>query len=33
VGGRCGTHGEGERSLQGFSWEAQREMTTGKTSA
>jgi hypothetical protein len=24
VGGTCGTHGEGERCLQGFGWEAQR---------
>jgi hypothetical protein len=26
-----GTHGEEERCLQGFGWEAQREETTGKT--
>jgi hypothetical protein len=25
VGGTCGTHGGGERCLQGFGWEAQRE--------
>jgi hypothetical protein len=24
VGGTCGMHGEGERYLQGFGWEAQR---------
>jgi hypothetical protein len=27
----CGTHGGGERCLQGFGWEAQREENTGKT--
>jgi hypothetical protein len=31
VGGTCGTHGGGERCLQGFGWEARREETTGKT--
>jgi hypothetical protein len=31
VGGTCSTHGGGERCLQGFGWEAQREDTTGKT--
>jgi hypothetical protein len=31
VGGTCGTHGEGERCLQGFGWESRREETTGKT--
>jgi hypothetical protein len=31
VGGSCGTHGGGERCLQGFGWEARREETTGKT--
>jgi hypothetical protein len=24
VGGTCGTHGGGERCLQGFGWEARR---------
>jgi hypothetical protein len=24
VGGTCGTHGRGERCLQGFEWEARR---------
>jgi hypothetical protein len=24
VGGTCGTHGGGERCLQGFDWEARR---------
>jgi hypothetical protein len=27
----CGTHGGGERCLQGFGWEARRKETTGKT--
>jgi hypothetical protein len=32
VGGTCGTHGGGERCLQGFGWEARREkVNTGKT--
>jgi hypothetical protein len=31
VGGTCGMHGGGYSCLQGFSWEAQREETTGKT--
>jgi hypothetical protein len=31
VGGTCGTHGGGERCLQGFGWEARRQETTGKT--
>jgi hypothetical protein len=31
VGGTCGTHGGGERCLEGFGWETQREETTGKT--
>jgi hypothetical protein len=30
VGGTCGTRG-GERCLQGFSWEAGRQETTGET--
>jgi len=25
VGGTCGTHGGGERCLQGFGWEVRRE--------
>jgi hypothetical protein len=28
VGGTCGTHGGGERCLQGFGWEALKEETT-----
>jgi hypothetical protein len=31
VGGTCGTHGGGERCLQGFGWEDLRYETTGKT--
>jgi hypothetical protein len=31
VGGTCGTHGEGERSLQDFGRDVRREVTTGKT--
>jgi hypothetical protein len=31
VGGTCGTHGGGERCLEGFGWEARRQETTGKT--
>jgi hypothetical protein len=31
VGGTCGTHGGGERFLQGFGWEAQKLETTEKT--
>jgi hypothetical protein len=27
----CGTHGGGERCLQGFGWETRRQETTGKT--
>jgi hypothetical protein len=30
VGGTCDMHGEGERCLQGFGWEARREETIGK---
>jgi hypothetical protein len=30
VGGTCGTHGGGERCLQGFGWEARRKETTGR---
>jgi hypothetical protein len=31
MGWTCGTYGGGERCLQGFGWEAQRQETTGKT--
>jgi len=31
VGGTCGTHGGGERCLQGFGWEALREDITEKS--
>jgi hypothetical protein len=31
VGGTCGTHGGGEKYVEGFGWEAQRKETTGKT--
>jgi hypothetical protein len=31
VGGTYGTHGGGERCLQGFGWEARRQEATGKT--
>jgi hypothetical protein len=33
VGGACGTHGRGEKSVQGFSWKARREEPTRKTEA
>jgi hypothetical protein len=33
VGGACGTHGRGERSVHGFSGTARRKETTGKTKA
>jgi hypothetical protein len=33
VGGACGTHGRGEKSVQGFGGKARREETTGKTKA
>jgi hypothetical protein len=33
VGGTCGTHGRGEKSVQGFGGKAQRKETTGKTKA
>jgi hypothetical protein len=33
VGGTCGTHGRGEKSIQGFGGKAQRKETTGKTKA
>jgi hypothetical protein len=29
----CAPHGEGERCLRGFGWEARREETTAKTKA
>jgi hypothetical protein len=31
MGWTWGMHGGGERCLQGFGWEAQRQETTGKT--
>jgi hypothetical protein len=31
VGRTCGTHGGGDRCLQGFGWEALREEITRKT--
>jgi hypothetical protein len=33
VGGACGTHGRGEKSVQGFSGKARRKKTTRKTKA
>jgi hypothetical protein len=33
VGGSCGTHGRGEKSVQGFGGKARRKETTGKTKA
>jgi hypothetical protein len=30
VGGTCGTHGGGERCLQGFDWEARRKEPLGR---
>jgi hypothetical protein len=33
VGGACGTHGRGEKSVQGFSGKARRKETTEKTKA
>jgi hypothetical protein len=33
VGGACGTHGRGEKCVQGFGGKAQRIETTGKTKA
>jgi hypothetical protein len=33
VGGACGTHGGGEKSVQGFGGKARRNETTGKTNA
>jgi hypothetical protein len=33
VGGACGTHGKGEKSVQGFGGKARRKETTGKTKA
>jgi hypothetical protein len=32
-GGTCGTHGRGEKSVQGFGGKARRKETTGKTKA
>jgi hypothetical protein len=33
VGGACGTHGRGKKSVQGFGGKARRKETTGKTKA
>jgi hypothetical protein len=33
VGGACGMHGRGKKSVQGFGGKAQRNETTGKTKA
>jgi hypothetical protein len=33
VGGACGTHGIGEKSLQGFGGKSRRKETTRKTKA
>jgi hypothetical protein len=33
VGGACGTHGRGEKSVQGFGGKALRKETTWKTKA
>jgi hypothetical protein len=33
VGGTCGMHGRGEKSVQGFGGKARRKETTGKTKA
>jgi hypothetical protein len=33
VGGACGTHGRGEKSVQGIDGKARRKETTGKTKA
>jgi hypothetical protein len=33
VGRACGTHGRGEKPVQGFDWKARREETTWKTKA
>jgi hypothetical protein len=33
VGGACGMHGRGEKSVQGFGGKARRKETTGKTKA
>jgi hypothetical protein len=33
VGGACGTHGRGEKSVQGFGRKARRKEITGKTKA
>jgi hypothetical protein len=30
MGGTCGTHGEGERCLRGFGWEARRKRPLGR---
>jgi hypothetical protein len=33
MGGACGTHGRGEKGVQGFGGKARRKETTGKTKA
>jgi hypothetical protein len=33
VGGACGTHGRGEKSVQGFGGKARKKEATGKTKA
>jgi hypothetical protein len=33
VGGACGTHGRGQKSIQGFGGKSRRKETTGKTKA
>jgi hypothetical protein len=33
VGGACGTHGRGEKTVQGFGGKDRRKETTGKTKA
>jgi hypothetical protein len=33
VGGACGTHGRGQKSVQGFGGKARRKETTRKTEA
>jgi hypothetical protein len=33
VGGACGTHGRGEKSVQGFGGKSRRKETTWKTKA
>jgi hypothetical protein len=33
VGGACGTHGRGEKSMQGFGWKARKKETSRKIDA